>query len=156
MHGLVFWRCISLQQEKHHEAFTEKIGLEWPKNSTIQDKYQIQVKSTDVQILGSTSKISCPFLFGIDIEKKSNLILTHFNHSARNYGSDFYVNFASASYHGIFIWRISSVTNKVVLDYFKTNSRRKIGSIVVMDYPNRIPGLVETLMQHNFYSNSGC
>ena len=139
--------------KKRHKAFAKNIGLEWP-FKTVQDKYQIEVKTTGLQIPGWFSKISFPFLFGFDIEKKSNAILTHFNDSARNYGSDFYINFASANYHGMFIWRISSVTNKVIFDHFKTNSKTNIGSIVVMDFPNRIPGLVETLIQHNFYTKS--
>eukprot|EP00111_Clytia_hemisphaerica_P021513 TCONS_00063278-protein len=139
--------------KKHHKAFKKKIGLEWPLNNNVQDKYQIEVKSYDLQMLGTTYRISCPFIFGIDIKKKSDAILKHFNQSARHYGSGFYINFASGSYYGLFIWRIASVTNKVVLDYFKTNSHRNIGSIVVIDYPNRIPGLVETLIEYNFYSN---
>ena len=139
-----------LYKDFRHVENTIKAGLKWPYGPTKQDDYNIKVKPINFNLFGSNLKMGCPIFSSLDIKRKSNTIISLFHNATLNFGYDFYINFASASYHGFLIGRISKNTNKVVLSYFKSNSDSKIGAIVAMDFPNRTPGLIQTLIEHNF------
>ena len=134
----------------HSDSKTEGIGLEWPTGPQIQDQHQMDPDCIKVKVFGVAEIIfACS---GINFMKKSNIVVSHFEKASSFYGSNFYVNFASANYYGISIGEIALVVNENMIDYFKSNSKKKIGCIVPLDYPNRTPGLVNMLIQHNFKS----
>ena len=120
---------------------SSSLGIQWGnKDMTIQDDYNL-----DTKWLG---------LKGLDYPKKARKVvslLKEAEHRLKENGNvHFFVNFASAHYKGIFIGNNAKVSNKAVLKYFQLNPATPVGCIIPMDYPNRVSGLINAIIDNNF------
>lgn len=98
----------------------------------------------------------------IDYPAKANTVVNHLN-SARNYnGFDWWINFASANWQGLYIGNSAEVSNGAVNNYFRDLVNRKnngedikaFGSIIPMDYPNRQGDyVISSILDFNFVAN---
>jgi len=127
--------------------YNTAVGMVWG-SLNIQDDYNLDTECKEIPIL-FWSKRTCGPHVGLDYPKKAASVLAHFNQAANAYNNaEFWVNFTSAHYNGIYIGNNAEAVNARTLDYIQT-SRKPIGSIIVMDYPDRTPGLIKSIISHS-------
>jgi YVTN family beta-propeller protein len=93
----------------------------------------------------------------LDYPKKARSVVAHLNDASSGTGANYWINFASANWNGMYIGNSAEVSNAAVRDYFnalmmtaKDGSVHRFGSIVVMDYPNRHGnGVIPAMLNYN-------
>lgn len=132
----------------------QSIGTRWEYNMAIQDDYSLDAECTDIEVLGVHIKRVCSPVIGLDYPKKARKVVNFLKHAAREIVNDqFNVNFASANWNGLFVHSSALVSNKAILKFFKDHPKTIVGSIIAMDYPNRVSGLIEAIISNNFNRN---
>ncbi|XP_002163773.3 1-phosphatidylinositol phosphodiesterase [Hydra vulgaris] len=119
------------------------MGILWDSiKPNIQDEYNLDTECKPI--------IGCGPLIGLDYPKKARLVTQNLEIAKQNYGKNiFYINFASANWNGIYIGNSAKVSNEAVKNFFDSNI--KVGVIVPMDYPNRQPGLILSMIHDSIY-----
>jgi len=129
------------------------IGKSWKDNDIkIQDDYNLDVECKRIKVFGIHIKTTCGPWIGLDYPKKARKVVQHLEKAAVNfYQNLFWVNFASANYKGAYIGNTAKVSNRAVKNYLQSHRNTPVGSIIPMDYPNRVSGVIDTIIQNNFY-----
>ena len=94
--------------------------------------------------------------YHVDYAKKEERVLKHLiNARDHQEGPVIYLNFASASWKGIKISYNADFCNTVVKRFF-LQCTHPIGSFIIMDYPNRVENLIDSVIKNNFLSKRRC
>lgn len=128
-------------------------GISWNSSQLkIQDQYDLELVCVEVPIGFWSQRVCNPF--DIDYPKKANIVKDFLNDARKQYfGSSpkFWINFASANYNGTFVDQNAKYVNPWVEGFFEEKLKAYVGSIVVMDYPNRTPGVIQSIIAHSVY-----
>ncbi len=126
-------------------------GIRWNSGSLkIQDEYELQLQGS-IPILN----ISIPVINSIDYARKAQSVVEHLDKAINHYSSsNFWINFTSANYKGLYIGNSAKYVNSEVKEYLVRNSIMPIGSIIIMDYPNRVSGLIDLIIRNSLKYHS--
>lgn len=127
------------------------VGINWSHSQLhIQDEYNLEAKCKTIWFVKECLPIN-----GLDYEKKATQVKAHLESAESRYGdSELWINFASANYSGLYIGNSASHVNPTVRDFFdQACCLRPIGSIVVMDYPNRTTGVIGSIIENSLVSH---
>jgi hypothetical protein len=132
---------------------SSRYGISWDSSLLkIQDQYDLEMetkcKEVPVGWWGWTQRVCVPV--GLDYPKKAGIV-KNFLGQAQNESLTphrFWINFASANYNGLYVAENADFVNPNVKSFFE-NQPKPIGSIVVMDYPNRTSGVIRSIIQNS-------
>lgn len=135
---------------------SKNIGIDWGNPQLrIQDEYDLEFDCKHVRITSFWTVKTCGAHVGLNYPKKARLVVQHLDEAANNFGSGhIYINFASAQYKGLFISKSAKVSNKAVKRYFRDVHSQKVGSVVLMDYPNRTKGVIDAIIRNCLLNTS--
>lgn len=131
-------------------------GINWGNaQMKIQDDYNLDVECREIPTTPWTTQRVCLPIFGLDYPKKFRAVMAHLDQAINHYGqSNFWINFTSANYNGLYIGNNAAWVNPRTRDYFYAAFEfHKIGSIVIMDYPNRVAGLIDSIINNSIKSH---
>lgn len=134
----------------------KRAGIRWGNPSLhIQDNYNLSNHCSPVWY---PPFVDC----SIDYPAKANDVVNHLNGARNAQGFDWWINFASANWQGLYIGNSAEVSNAAVNNYFRDLVNRKangedikaFGSIIPMDYPNRQGDyVISSILDFNFSAN---
>ncbi|NRA23141.1 MAG: hypothetical protein HRU08_01415 [Oleispira sp.] len=129
------------------------VGIGWG-SLNIQDDYNLDSECKEIPTTPWTTQRVCGPFIGLDYPKKAASVLAHFNQAANAYNNaEFWVNFTSANYYGVYIGNNADWVNPKARDYIK-QSLAPVGSIIVMDYPNRTSAMIDSIIENTLNAHA--
>ncbi len=142
----------------------DSVGIGWKNDLLkIQDEYELDTECYEQVIIPATpfsdavTQRICGPQVGLDYPKKALQVKEHLDEAHLDFNSSkIWINFASAQYNGFYISNTADYVNPKVKEYFYSGvgSTENIGSIILMDYPNRTANLISDIINNNDRSSS--